>query len=167
MLPGVRFQLFDVSDIDNPTLLHGYVPTSDNGEVLYSWSTASYDHHAFTYLESANILVVPLEIYDYGSIEQNFSGFIVLQVGEGDGFTELGRIDHEDLVENSSCYTSGQFDLTNCISWHRYSWVQPRRSVIINDSEQTVVYSLSNVGIKASPVNDPGMTISSISFVGE
>ncbi|MFK8028793.1 MAG: beta-propeller domain-containing protein [Gammaproteobacteria bacterium] len=164
LLPGVNFQLFDVSNLADPVLLHSYVPKDGNGDVTYAWSSSSYEPLAFNYVDQSNLLVVPFVINNYSSIDQNFSGFIALKVSDADGFSELGRIDHEDLLPQAAITSAKLSPALGCVFTTVCYSVNPLRSVVIEDSANTLIYSLSNIGLQVHEIGDLSQPVSEIIF---
>lgn len=138
-ITGLAVNIFDVSDFANPTLAHQWILESDD----WSWSEALWDHHAFTY--HRGVLTFPAYTWtNNGGDWSYFSGVVVLDASP-EGITELGRIDHRDLVEDSQCLYGA-----NCEQeYYSYAWM--RRTVYIEDN----VFSLSNYGIKVNDLNAP------------
>ncbi|MFK7927952.1 MAG: beta-propeller domain-containing protein, partial [Myxococcota bacterium] len=87
VLSGLAFNIFDVSDLDDPKLAHQYTLEGSD----WGWSEALWDHHAFTY--HRDVLTVPMfEYFDNGSWDENsyFSGSISLNATPEDGFDLVG-----------------------------------------------------------------------------
>lgn len=152
-ITGFAVSLFDVTDFATPLLDARLTVASDD----WSWSEALWDHHAFTYYNG--ILTVPLYTYDYdGETDdwEQFSGLWVIEVDEAAGtLTELGRVDHADLVEASECLYG---DWEGCEEYYWYAWM--RRSVVIEET----LYSLSDYGVKANEHAAPDHEISAVLF---
>lgn len=117
---GMKLSLFDVSDFANPTLAHDHL-------FGQGWSEALYDHHAFTFWGPESLLVVPIEAWETDTPR---NGLNLFHVSAADGFTDVGFVDHADLLPDA--------------------WATMRRSVVIGDA----LYSLSTVGIKATGMAD-------------
>ncbi|NUN11765.1 beta-propeller domain-containing protein [Candidatus Micrarchaeota archaeon] len=138
---GVKLSLFDVSDVSSPKELS----TIDIGDAG-SDSIALYEHKAFLYDASRNLLVLPVVeaqvdeskypngVPDHVYGEYVFQGAYVFNVGES--FELKGKISHsnpEDL-KKSGYYWGGN---------------QVTRSAYIND----VLYTLSTEFLKANDLN--------------
>jgi hypothetical protein len=157
---NVQLQIFDVSDLAHPVRTHQYVPPNAG----FSYSGAEYDHLAFTYYEPRNLLVIPLVTGDAGSY---FSGMAAYRVSVTDGFTELGRVDHADLAKEAYCS-----DIQPDESWRAdacangwYLWgAAPRRSIIMTSGDATYLYSVSDIGIKATAVDAPSVVLGRVLF---
>lgn len=104
-ITGFAVSLFDVSDFANPTLAARYAIESDD----WSYSEALWDHHAFTFHDG--VLTVPVYTWTYDDMGYGtgFSGLLVLDVDLEAGLTELGRIDHTDIVAESECLYGGYY----------------------------------------------------------
>jgi uncharacterized secreted protein with C-terminal beta-propeller domain len=124
---GIRLSLFDVGDFENPTLLHTEI-IGDRG----THSEALYDHKAFTYWVSNNLLAIPIDLYeitspgypyDYGQYQ--YSGLFIYEISAEGGFTHLGTI------------RKNHFEYDYSLSW--------TRGLFINDHvfavEQNAVHS--------------------------
>lgn len=150
-LTGLAVNVFDVSDFTNPQLAHQWTLPSDG----WSWSEALSDHHAFTY--HRGVLSFPAYNYDYDN-GSYFSGLIVLDAS-ADGITELGRVDHQDLVDRSECYYD--WECEDGYDYYRTAWM--RRSVYIEDN----LFSLSNYGIKVNDLNAPDTELAEVLYQPE
>lgn len=159
---NVQLQIFDVSDLGHPTLQHKYVPP----DAAFSYSGAEYDHLAFTYYAPRNVLVIPLVTVD-SSFGNYFSGMAAYRVSLTDGFTELGRVDHSDLAKEAYCSNVLPEELRRAEScaagW--YLWgAAPRRSIIMTGGDETYLYSVSDIGIKATEIEAPNVTLGRVLF---
>jgi hypothetical protein len=144
-ITGLAVSLFDVSDFANPALADKWTLESDD----WSWSEALWNHHAFTF--HRDVLSFPAYISDGG---QGFSGLIAIAVDVDEGLSELGRVDHADLVDQSVCLWGEQ----NCGDYYWYA--QMRRSVVIEDN----LYSLSDYGLKVNELETPEAEIARVLF---
>jgi len=148
----LQLQIFDVSDLDNPRQMQSHIPNL--GDAAYSWSEAGYDHHAFTYYAPARALAIPMSYSDWGSGDY-FNGVIAFSIDPESGISELSRVDHNDLAMQTYC-TEVQplpawLDQACTGDEAQLAWLaRLRRSVMMTSNEQTLLYSVSNVGIKAT-----------------
>lgn len=144
---GVHLQFFDVSDLTNPTRTHQQVLSTGDWS---SWSEAMWDHHAFTYHAEKGVLAFPINIHNWDENDgENFTGLMVYSATPDEGFAEIGRVSHGDLVlqhwcEIESFYCDGNNEV-------EYWWTNMRRSIFIED----YVYSLSDVGLKVNTLLNP------------
>lgn len=130
---GLKFSLFDVSNINDPKEVDTYV-MGDSG----SDSIALNDHKAFLFSKEKNLLVIPVSIREdlgnrgYGNL--TFVGAAVLKVNEN-GFEFQGKIDHSDAGKPA------QPDY-----WRGYNYYDNtvRRSLYIDNN----LYTFSNQYIK-------------------
>lgn len=161
-LRGVQVQIFDVSDFAHPALAHQFELGEDSHG--WSWSEAQWDHHAFTFHNS--VLSFPLSLYNYDEGADHydyFSGLVVLDVDAQEGISEIGRVDHSDLALRQACPYEGS-DRRYCEDFYGYSWnAQMRRSIYIEGN----LYSLSQVGLKVSPLDSPEDTMAEVMLVPE
>lgn len=158
-LTGFAVKLFDVRDPTNPVQVQEMVASSDD----WSYSEAMWDHHAFTFHNG--VLAVPLYTYEYdegtGSYD-TFSGLWVIGVDPGGtNLTELGRVDHDDLVAASECVYTWYYGDDAGVPCEDYYWYAGmRRSVIMEDK----LYSVSDYGVKVSELLTPDDTVASVLF---
>lgn len=151
-LTGLAINVFDVSDMANPTLLHAH-EIDDQGS-QWSWSEALWDHHAFTW--HRDVLTIPAYSYNYDALTGSydyFSGTISFDATPA-GIAEIGRVDHRELVLQSECVYDrydeyNYWDGSVCDDWAWYASV--RRSIYIEDN----LFTVSNYGIRVTDLNDP------------
>jgi len=130
---GIALQIFDVQDPTSPTQdavfnLEGY-----------GYSEAEHNHKAFTFVDDYfeggdDLLLFPLVTYG----EQYRSSLEVFRISESEGFTQLGTIDHAQLI-NRDCPSFEQDGLP-C---YYYYGDEMRRGLQIDD----YVYALSQGGL--------------------
>jgi uncharacterized secreted protein with C-terminal beta-propeller domain len=136
---GLKFSLFDVSDVANPKEVDTYI-MGDAG----SDSIALNDHKAFLFNKDKNLLVVPVTITEdkenRGWGNQVFSGAAVFRVDEK-GFELKGKIDHSD---------GGKIGTQDC--WWGYCYYDNNvlRSLYISNT----LYTYSNRYLKANNLED-------------
>ncbi len=151
----IAIKLFDISDLAAPVLVDSYTPDMKSG---YSWSQASWNHHAFTYYEPLQMLVVPIASYDNAS-DNVFMGMIALDIDLQQGLSLVGKVDHNDLAKQAS---SCQDDENYCNAYY-YGWLaQPTRSIFMSRGSDNYLFSLSNIGVRAVDVNDFDTTAGSL-----
>lgn len=143
-ITGFSVSLYDVSDMAAPSLTDRITLGSDWG-----WSESLWDHHAFTL--HRGVLSVPFYSWDD---DVSFSGLLVIDA-ETTGLTELGRIDHADLVGDSVCIYEWE-DACETDWWY----AQVRRSVVIEDN----LYSISDYGMKVNELENPDAEIARVLF---
>lgn len=139
---GLKFSLFDVSDIANPKEVDSYI-MGDRG----SDSIALSDHKAFLFSKEKNLLAIPVSLrdsslsknsWDYGRL--GFVGTAVFTITPT-GFELKGKIDHSDGGKPSqSDYWMGYDYYENTV----------RRNLYIGD----VLYSFSNNYLKMNNLSD-------------
>jgi len=159
----MQLQLVDVSDMTAPKVIHKYTPDAPRS---WSWSAAEYDHKAFTFYKPANLLAIPLQVSP-SFTDQYFSGVVAYEITLATGFKELGRVDHSDLAFDYYCNDNPAliYPYTeDCKSGWYFQWAAPRRSVVMTDTESVYLYTLSDVGLKASSTRDLPTTLGSIVF---
>lgn len=157
----VQLQVFDVTDLTRPTLLHKYSPAG-GGE--FGWSEATFDPHAFTFYAPRNLLAIPWVTWDF-STGASFSGIAAFRVSIDEGFTELGRVDHSDLAFQVYCTDippDQSWIAEQCKTGVFLGGAAPTRSVIMTSGPDTFLYSLSNIGIKTTPIDQPQNILGSL-----
>ena len=149
-----QISLFDVSDLDNPTLADslslspGYV--DDNCADIracgwsWSWSEATYEHKAFNYWAPEDLLAVPLSTHRwvYDTVEENDRTYTYY----GYEFVSTLKLVNVD-VANKSLSTHGEVDHSalygNGVQEYWYSNTDIRRSIFMGD----YVYAISSAGM--------------------
>ena len=156
---GVQVQVFDVSDFEAPRLAHKHV--IDTGDSS-SWSPALWDHHAFTFHDGR--LSIPIYKHQRnGDDWRYFSGLGVFEIDLEEGIKEVGYIDHSDLALRQQCPYEFDNDWA-CDDFYAYNWhAVMERSIYIED----YLFSLSNVGLKVSLLDDPAAEMASVLLVPE
>lgn len=144
---GVMLQVFDVTDITKPELLHKEVIGTRG-----SASEAATDHLAFNYFAPKNWLAVPMVVCEGGGGASyggwmRFNGLMVYEVTIENGFRYLGGIPH-DIPFDSYLYWG-------CGQWWTKSSSTVKRSVFLDDYVVSValdVVKFANIGDLEHPV---------------
>lgn len=92
---GLKFALFDVSDVSNPKEKARYVIDG------WVYSEALYEHKAFLFSKSKNLVSIPLEKYGYYDYYYYWTGAIVLDLTLKNGFVLKGKITHNENTDNN------------------------------------------------------------------
>ena len=148
---GVLLQIFDVTDLSNPTLAHKTVIGTRG-----SSSEALTNHLAFNLWNDK--LAVPMTICEGGGTNgmygtnMTFSGLIVYDVSVQDGLAERGRVAHPGP---NGMYTA------NCNNWWTNASSVVERSIFMDD----YVYSVARNIMRVQDLNAMGTDVSSVSFV--
>lgn len=150
---GVRLQVFDVSDMKNPALLHAEIIGTRG-----SSSEALTNHLAFTYYAPKNLLALPMTICeggDGGSYGTNmtFSGLMVYDVTPQSGFALKGKVAHPSTP-------SGGYNDAACSNWWTNASSEVKRSVIMED----FVYSISESRVKVNALSNLGADIAVVAL---
>lgn len=156
-LTGIQLQLFDVTDLANPTQKYKTVIAQDkveNDSYSYGWSEAMYDHHALNYHEGSGLLAVPININSWKAHDyHHFSGMLVYKVGPDKDFELVGGVDHSDLVPKNDYYWWTSLD---------------RARFYFKDAgvydQNAYVYTISNYGIKVNDANAPKTEIAVVKY---
>jgi len=162
-LSQIQLQVFDVSNTGSP--VQQFVHTLTTGENSYSWSPALYDPHAFTYYAPDGLLAIPYSYYDaiHADFYQTITSF---KIDLNQGISELGAVRHDDLFRDAVC--AGIQDTTVasyqslCVPSYNYWYSAPRRAAYMTSGNETFLYTISNVGVKASPALDPATVINAV-----
>jgi hypothetical protein len=149
---GIQLQIFDVSELSNPLLLHKTVIGTRG-----SGSEALMNHLAFNYFPSKSLLALPMTICEGGdngvyADELTFSGLMVFDVSLQNGFTEKGRM---PFVAPASA--GGQ----SCSSWWANSTSDVKRSIFMDDYAIGISDSLYQV----APLSDLSGVLQSLPLV--
>jgi hypothetical protein len=145
---GVQLQIFDVSDMANPTRT-AYEIIGTRGTA----SEATGNHLAFNYFAPRDILAIPMAICeggsggDYGDV-MTFNGLIVYDVTVEDGFSEHGRVDHGIPGDAANA----------CSQWWSEQTSHVKRSVIMED----FVYSVAADRLIVAGLDDLSTPVASI-----
>jgi uncharacterized secreted protein with C-terminal beta-propeller domain len=120
---GIQLQIFDVSTLSDPKLLHKHVIGTRG-----SASEALTNHLAFNYFPSKGLLALPMTVCEGGNDgvygdKMTFSGLMVLDVSLENGITEHGRM---PFVEPSSVQQG-------CGTWWTNSTSDVKRSIFMDD----------------------------------
>lgn len=131
---GLKLSLFDFSDLSKPKELDSYILGGVGSD-----SIALYDHKAFLYSASKNLLVIPAALRDANN-RLNFAGSLVFTL-QDDAFTLKGKIDHS---------AGGHYGTSDY--WDGFSYYDntAKRSLYINDS----LYTFSNKFLKINNLAD-------------
>jgi uncharacterized secreted protein with C-terminal beta-propeller domain len=112
----LQVSIFDISDLTDPQLLHRY--SFDGGRSTSTpvtgdrWARGDGDHHAASYFPEEQIFALPVFTEDsWGGFwagvdntpifEVGHGGLQVFKIDVGAGFTPLGIIEHDTLIERS------------------------------------------------------------------
>jgi hypothetical protein len=150
---GVRLQIFDVSDMKNPQLMHTEVIGTRG-----SSSEALTDHLAFNYFAPKNLLALPMTICEGGDLgsygtDMTFSGLIVYDATTAGGFVLRGKVAHPQT-------SSGGYDSSACSNWWTQASSEVKRSVIMDD----FVYSISEKRVKVNALANLSVDLADLSL---
>lgn len=157
-ITGLAVNVFDVSDFADPKLAHTLELESDG----WSSSEALWDHHAFTYHRDTLTIPAYSQTQDEQGNWDYFSGSISF-AATADGISELGRVDHRDLIAESECLYSYWYDYEPSVCDNDYWYANVRRSVYIEDN----LFTISNYGIMVNELADPSQEITRVVFYPE
>jgi hypothetical protein len=139
---GIQIQIFDVTDLANPTLLHKTVVGTRG-----SGSEALMNHLAFNYFASRGLLALPMTICEggdngvYGD-QLTFAGLMVFDVSLESGITERGRLPFVDAEQANGAGAT-------CGTWWANSTSLVKRSIFMED----FAYGISDTLLKVAQVD--------------
>jgi hypothetical protein len=150
---GIQIQIFDVTDLANPTLLHKTVIGTRG-----SGSEALMNHLAFNYFASRGLLALPATVCEGGdngvyADELTFSGLMVFDVSLAAGIGERGRLPFVDVAAAKA--TGGA-----CSSWWSNSTSLVKRSIFMED----FAYGLSDAELRVAQVDELGELLSRVAL---
>jgi len=143
---GVILQIFDISDMSQPSLIHKEVIGTRGTS-----SEAATNHLAFNFFRPRDLLAVPMAICEGGSggsygDNMSFNGLMIYNVTANDGFNYLGGVDHQ--IEGS------------CSNWWTNANSGVKRSIFMDD----YVYSVAEHEIRIQKVGQFGEDIAVIEW---
>lgn len=153
---GVMLQIFDVTDSQNPTLLHKEIIGTRG-----SSSEALTNHLAFNFFREKNLLGLPITVCEdssgstgggsYGDT-LTFSGLKVYNVTSQSGFSLVGGVTHPQDPNID--------DRSLCSNWWTRASSDVKRSVFMDD----IVFSISESRIKANSLANLGQDLAEVSL---
>ncbi|MBT8143165.1 MAG: beta-propeller domain-containing protein, partial [Gammaproteobacteria bacterium] len=155
---AMALRIFNVSDLSAPRLDHTYVIDPEDEAFNNGWSSALYDHRAFTYDDG--LLALPLKSW---SADNPFTGFAFFGIDLDAGITDLGRLSHNDVIQQSvsawRCETFGDCDATQSVISGA-----PSRTIFVTTPAGRYIHSVSEGGLKITPANDPVQVLNTVVF---
>jgi len=127
---GMKLSLFDITDVSNPKEISKYI-IGESG----TYSEALYDHKAFMFSKSKNLLVIPVSVTEGGKWHA-WQGAYVFNLDLDNGFILKGKVTHRNETNETDYY----YDYQSTI----------RRSLYMDDT----LYTLSNRMIKMNDLDD-------------
>lgn len=156
---GVMLQIFDVSRMSSPKLIHKEVIGTRG-----TTSDAIANHLAFNYFAPKDLLALPMVVCEASSDENNpmwsygdymtFSGLMVYKVTTDKGFKFIGGIPHVD-PETPDTYSG------YCNNWWTHANSLVKRSIVMDD----YVYSVAPNSIRIAHINALGAPIAHIKLM--
>ena len=129
-----------------------------------SGSIAGRDYRAVNFLQQngSNSVFIPLSTFSWDNNQAN-SGMLELKVDFNSGFQEVGRVSHFDIAENKYCNNIPADDTTrldNCGDNTQLTWLStPKRTITMSQNEKTYVYTISDIGIKVTALENPDIAL--------
>jgi hypothetical protein len=132
---GIQLQIMDVSDLDDPKLIHKEIIGSRGTS-----SEAATNHLAFNYFPERGLLAIPMTLCEgsggggsYGR-ELSFSGLLVYNVSIEEGLSQVGGVDHFDPASEPDVH---------CNNWWTNSNSVVQRSIFMSSEVEDFVYSIA------------------------
>ena len=160
----LQLQLFDVSDMTNPTRIHQHVLSM--GDSGWSSSAAEHDPHAFTFWANQNLLAIPVTLEDWNYESDGyryFSGVIVYEVTPEDGFVEVGRVSHSSMAVDRYCGYYEGYSECYYEDYFWQTWMQ-RSAFMEGEDGDKYLYAISNMGVSSCAVDELSEPLSLVSF---
>lgn len=148
---GILLQVFDISDMTNPTLTHREVIGSRG-----STSEAATNHLAFNFFRARDWLALPMVLCEGGQdgsygTQMTFGGLMIYEVTTADGFDYLGGVPHVEAEAEESAYSA-------CGNWWTDSNSYVQRSIFMDD----YVFSIAANSIEVAHADDFGVVLNVI-----
>ena len=146
---GMKVSVFDVSDMANPREALNLIINNDG----WNWSQAQWNHHAFTYYPSRNLLAIPLTSYNYNKKTSNwwerYVSELVIVDARPDSLSVRGNITMNDLkLEGDPGYNR----------WMHHAMV--KRSIFADD----FVYAISDMGIRSRHIEKLDSPLDTVAY---
>ena len=152
---GIQIQIFDVTDLANPTLAWKTVigTRGSNSEALTN-------HLAFNYFAPKKMLALPITVCEGGgngvyAQDLTFAGLMVFDVSLDTGITEHGRL---PFLDPSTVSASA-----NCDEFWTDSKSLVKRSIFMDDW----VYGLSDAQLRVAALSDMSSVLQSVPLVSQ
>ncbi len=147
---GIQIQIFDVTDLANPSLLWKKVigTRGSNSEALTN-------HLAFNYFAPKKMLALPITICEGGGNgtfgdKLTFAGLMAFDVSLETGITEHGRLPFLDVATVSST--------SNCNQWWTSASSLVKRSIFMDDW----IYALSDEQLRVASLADMAQVLKTV-----
>jgi uncharacterized secreted protein with C-terminal beta-propeller domain len=126
---GIQLQIFDVSNLYNPQLLHK-TTVGTRG----SASEALTNHLAFNYFPAKGVLALPMSVCEGGDDGKygdklTFSGLMVFDVSLENGIKEHGRMPFVNTEQVTASWGAN----ASCSTWWANSTSDVKRSIFMDD----------------------------------
>ncbi|MBT8137018.1 MAG: beta-propeller domain-containing protein [Gammaproteobacteria bacterium] len=152
----LALRIFDVADLAAPRLAHTWI--LEQSDLPWAgWSPAAYDYRAFNFYAPRGLLSLPYSFYEF-DWQSSFNGFVYFAIDVVGGISEIGRINHNDLVSQAYCPDAPE----NCDYPGLWFSANPLRSIIMTDGTDSYIHTVSDAGLKVTPADDPASVLRSI-----
>jgi len=160
---GIMLQVFDVTDITNPILMH-----KETIGTRGTTSDAATNHLAFNFFKPKDMLALPMVVCegggdgDYGD-QMTFNGLMLYNVTVADGFKYVGGVPHQTATQENYYEDDYYYDYeynSQCYNWWTDSNSTVKRSVFMDD----YVYSVASDVIKIATIDNPAEPVAEVSL---
>ncbi|ETR65583.1 MAG: hypothetical protein OMM_05993 [Candidatus Magnetoglobus multicellularis str. Araruama] len=146
---GIALQIFNISDMTNPHLLHKEVIGTRG-----SSSEAAANHLAFNFFKPKDLLAIPMSVCEGGNggsygYTQNFSGLMIYKTTSDKGFEYIGGVSH---AKTNDCY-----------NWWTNAKTHVKRSIFMDN----YVFSVALDEIKVNAISELGKDIAVIKLIDD
>jgi hypothetical protein len=155
---GVQLQMINVSDVDDPRLIHKKVIGTRGTS-----SEATTNHLAFNYYRQRGLLAIPITLCEessgggsYGQ-RMTFSGLLVYDISIEDGIDELGGVSHVEPEDGFVDRYDG-----HCGNWWTQSNSEVKRSIFMSSEVEDFVYSIATERMLIASLDDLEHPVSDI-----
>ena len=152
---GIQIQIFDVTDLANPTLAWKKVigTRGSNSEALTN-------HLAFNYFAAKKMLSIPITICEGGgngvyATNLTFAGLMAFDISLDTGITEHGRL---PFLDTSTVSAS-----SDCNKWWTDSKSLVKRSIFMDD----YIYGLSDAQLRVAALSSMSSVLQSVPLTGK
>jgi hypothetical protein len=153
---GIQIQIFDVTDLADPKLLHKTVIGTRG-----SGSEALMNHLAFNYFAQKQLLALPMTVCEGGddgvyADKLTFSGLLVFDVSLEDGIVERGRMPFVDAQQAAPAGAAG----ASCGTWWSSSTSLVKRSIFMDD----FALGISDAKLNVANLGELSKILASVNF---
>lgn len=139
---GLQVAVYNTADSANPQQQTQYVVPG------WSSSQAQYDHHAFRYVPSLQLLVLPLTFYSIEGTNSNyFNGFQLFKIDLNSGIIPQGTVSHGtpvcEALPKRNLMDTDPLSSNRSMAFFTLPSFLPPRSLVFTASDQLITYQAS------------------------